>query len=69
MKIDKKKRLMIYGIMVHDPLVFEASIFSGPTDPPMCLKMPKYANFSPLWVSDEKNHLKVGVHREKFKTG
>ena len=27
--------LVIFGIMVHDPLYFEVGIFSGPTDSPV----------------------------------
>ena len=30
--------LVIFGIMVHDPLYFEVGIFSGPTDPPYMSK-------------------------------
>ena len=30
--------LVIFGIMVPDPLYFEVGIFSGPTDPPYMSK-------------------------------
>ena len=30
--------LVIFGIIVHDPLYFEVGIFSGPTDPPYMSK-------------------------------
>ena len=43
--------------------------FRDQPTPPICLKMPKCANFSTFWESGEKNHLKVGVHRENFLIG
>ena len=61
--------LMIFGIMVHDPLYFEVGTFRDQPTPPICLKMPKCAKFSTFWESREKNHLQVGVHRENFLIG
>ena len=43
--------------------------FRTPMTPPICLKMPKCAKFSTFWLSHEKNHLQVGVHRENFLIG
>ena len=57
---------VIFGIMVHDLLYFKVGIFRDQPTPPICLKIPKCANFSTLWVSGEKNRLKVGVHRKKL---
>ena len=43
--------------------------FRDQPTPPICLKMPKCAKFSTFWLSHEKNHLQVGVHRENFLIG
>ena len=60
----------IFGTITLDPLYFEVHIFLGPPDPSyMCLKIPKCAIFSTFWVSGQKNHPKVGVHREQFNIG
>ena len=37
--------------------------------PPLCLKMPKCANFGLFWSFHFKDAPKVGVHREKFNIG
>ena len=43
--------------------------FRDQPTPPICLKMPKCAKCSTCWLSNEKNHLQVGVHRENFLIG
>ena len=60
---------MIFATIDLDPLYFEVRIFSGPPDPPICLKMPKCAIFSPSLSSHFKHHPNVGVYRENFLIG
>ena len=51
------------------PTIFWGPHFFGPPDPPICLKMPKCANFGLFWSFHLKDAPKVGVHREKFNIG
>ena len=59
----------IFATIHLHPLYFEVHIFSDPPDPPICLKMPKCANFGLFWSFHFKDTPKVGVHREKFNIG
>ena len=46
--IIRAPNFVIFGIMVHDPLYFKVGIFRDQPTPPICLKIPKCANFSTL---------------------
>ena len=49
--------------------ILRSTFFRTPPTPPICLKMPKCANFGLFWSFHFKDAPKVGVHREKFNIG
>ena len=61
------RNVFVSWSMTH--YILRLVFFRDQPTPPICLKMPKCAKFSTFWLSHEKNHLQVGVHRENFLIG
>ena len=49
--------------------ILRSIFFRTYSTPPICLKMPKCANFGLFWSFQFKDAPNVGVHREKFNIG